>query len=109
VDSEELDRLQDLTQQLWQAAEQRKVCRLQLLREPVPRLVHVYGICQTTAKHVVCVCWQTHGFTKAEGREGYRNINLEKIDHVEVLAEGFPIRKDFNPADAQYKEWVFNI
>ena len=109
VESEELQRLQELTQQLWQAAEQRKVCRLQLLHEPVPRVVHVYGLCQTNAHHVVCVCWQTHGFTKAGARAGYRNINLEKIETIEVLHELYHVRTDFNPADGQYKDWVFHV
>lgn len=68
-----LERLEYPTQQLWQATDQRKVCP------------------------------QTHGFSAAPGREAHRNINLEKIDHVEVLPNCFQVRKDFNQAMPRIK------
>lgn len=101
--------LEDLTQALWTAAEQRKVCRIHLKGEPLGRTIDPYGICQTLRNQITLVCWQSMGFTKAGAKAGYRNLVLEEIDDVEVLETTFTIRKDFNPQDVQYKDWVFHI
>jgi hypothetical protein len=55
------------------------------------------------------VCWQTFGFTKAGGKEGYRNLQLERIAELEILETHFQKRDDFNPHDGQYKDWVFHV
>jgi hypothetical protein len=57
----------------------------------------------------VLVCWQTLGFTKPGGREGYRNLELQKIIEVEMTEYHFKARDDFNPSDPQYKDWVYHI
>ena len=77
--------------------------------EPLSRVVHPYGICRTAGDRVVLVCWQTLGFTKAGGKEGYRNLLLEHIEEVEVLEKRFRVQAGFNPADSQYKEWVYHL
>ena len=71
--------LEELTQQLWQASEKKRVCRVRLHGEPLPRTIHPYGVCRTSANHIVLVCWQTMGFTKAGGKEGFRNLGVCKI------------------------------
>ncbi|MCU0418669.1 MAG: WYL domain-containing protein [Cyclobacteriaceae bacterium] len=101
--------LEELTQLLWQAAEKKRACRILLEGEPFPRLVHPYGIARTNRNQIVLVCWQAMGFTKAGGKEGYRNLALAKIEQVETLESPFQKRADFNPTDGQYKEWVFHI
>ncbi len=101
--------LEDATQQLWEASENKKSCRLLLQGEPLTRTVCPYGICTTTKNQIVLVCWQTIGFTKAGGKEGYRNLVLSDIIEIETLEPHFQKRKDFNPDDGQYKEWVYHI
>ncbi len=71
--------LQELTQQLWRAAEGRLECRLTISGEPLPRIVQPYGIAQTSKSKVALVCWQSKGYTRAGAREGYRNLLLTKI------------------------------
>lgn len=77
--------------------------------EPFTRTVNPYGICTTLANHIVLVCWQTLGFTKAGGKEGYRNLLLSEIEEVEMLNIGFHVPEDFNPSDGQYKEWLYHV
>lgn len=101
--------LEELTQQLWQASEKKRICRLSLTGEPLPRTVHPYGVARTSRNQIVLVCWQAMGFTKAGGKEGYRNLALEKIEQIEALALHFQKRDDFNSQDGQYKEWVYHI
>ena len=55
------------------------------------------------------VCWQTVGFTKAGGKEGYRNLQLDRVIELEILDLHFELQKDFNPQDGQYKDWVYHI
>lgn len=77
--------------------------------EPLSRVIHPYGIGRTVANRIVLVCWQTLGFTKPGGTAGYRNLPLKNIVDVEVLESKFHTQPDFNPADQQYKEWVYHI
>lgn len=101
--------LEELTQHLWQASEKKRICRIRMKGEPITRTIHPYGICQTTANHVVLVCWQSMGFTKPGGKEGYRNLVLNNIEELEVLETHFHKQDDFNPTDSQYKDWVYHI
>jgi hypothetical protein len=101
--------LEETTQQLWMASEKKLACRLILKREPLPRTVCGYGIARTSRNQVVLVCWQTTGFTKAGGKEGYRNLHLDRIIEIETLDWHFQKRDDFNPQDGQYKDWVYHI
>ena len=101
--------LEWLSEQIYNATTQNRVCRLHMSGEPLGRTVHPYGICKTSGGKIVMVVWQSFGFTKPGGKEGYRNLLLEQIDDFEISADHFPKRTDFNPADSQYKEWVFHI
>lgn len=101
--------LEEFTQQLYQASEKRRACRIKLKKEPLPRIVYPYGICSTSANRIVLVCWQSMGFTKAGGKEGFRNLRLDEIEEVEILQTHFQVRTDFNPTDTQYKDWVYHI
>jgi hypothetical protein len=101
--------IEEITQQLWQASEKKRACRIKMKGEFLPRTIHPYGICTTSVNKIVLVCWQTMGFTKAGGKEGYRNLLLEDCVEVELLNFHFQKRADFNPEDSQYKEWVYHI
>ena len=101
--------LEETTQQLHQASEKKRVCRILLKGEPITRMVHPHGIARSSKNQIVLVCWQSMGFTKAGGKEGYRNLQLDQIVEVEILESHFQRRNDFNPADGQYKEWVYHI
>jgi hypothetical protein len=101
--------IEEITQQLWEAAEKKRVCRIQMKGEPLNRVVHPYGIGQTSANKIVLVCWQSLGFTNAKGQPGYRNLLLIECENVEILETHFQKRDDFNAKDSQYKNWVFHI
>ncbi|MBS1681427.1 MAG: WYL domain-containing protein [Bacteroidetes bacterium] len=101
--------LEEITQTLWQASENKKACRIQLEGEFLPRTIYPYGVCTTSKNQIVLVCWQAMGFTKAGAKEGYRNLQLDKISEIEILSAHFQKRDDFNPADVQYKDWVYHI
>jgi len=101
--------LEDVTRQLWEASEKKQSCRLLLAGEPLTRTVCPYGICTTSRNQIVLVCWQTIGFTKAGGKEGYRNLVLADIKELELLDQRFAQRDDFNPRDPQYKDWVYHL
>lgn len=98
-----------VVQLLKRASERRRVCRIILRGEPLARVVHPYGVCRTSRNRVVLVCWQALGFTKAGGKEGYRNLLLADIMEVEILDVGFAVDPGFNPADGLYREWVYHI
>ena len=100
---------EEITQTLWQASEQRRVCRIRLSGEPLTRNVDPYGICRTSRDEVVLVCWQSMGFTKPGRGAGFRNLRLEDVEEVEVLDTMFSKDPAFNPKDSQYKEWVYHI
>jgi predicted DNA-binding transcriptional regulator YafY len=101
--------LEELIQQLFLASEEKRACRLTLKAEPISRTVCPYGICTISKNQIMLVCWQTAGFTKAGGKEGYRNLQLDKIIELEMLELTFHKRDDFNADDGQYKEWVYHI
>ncbi len=101
--------LEELTQELWKASEKKRVCRITLKGEPFPRIVQPYGVCSTSANHIVLVCWQTMGFTKTGRKAGYRNLQLDRIVELEGLDQHFQKRPDFNPHDGQYLDWVFHL
>ncbi|MGC4021900.1 MAG: WYL domain-containing protein [Cyclobacteriaceae bacterium] len=99
----------EITQTLWQASEKRNACRIQLEGDFLPRTIHPYGVCTTSKNQIVLVCWQSMGFTKAGAKEGYRNLQLDKIVEIEILSTHFQKRDDFNSKDSQYKDWVYSI
>lgn len=101
--------IEEITRQLWEASEKKRVCRIQIQGEPLSRVIHPYGICKTSANKIVLVCWQSLGFTNAKGQPGYRNLILTDFESVEVLETHYQKRDDFNPQDSQYKDWVFHI
>ena len=101
--------LEETTQQLYQASEKKRVCRILLKGEPITRTIQPHGIARTPKNQIVLVCWQTMGFTKAGGKAGYRNLQLDHIVEIEILDQHFQKRDDFNPPDGQYKEWVYHI
>lgn len=101
--------LEEATEQFWAASEKRRACRISLRGEPLPRIVHPYGIARTSRDQVVLVCWQSGGLTKAGGTEGFRNLHLERIVEIETIDFHFQKRDDFNPLDSQYKDWVYHI
>jgi hypothetical protein len=101
--------LEEVTQLLWQASEKKRACRIQMKGEFLSRTIHPYGVCKTSRNQIALICWQTLGFTKAGGKEGFRNLILEDCEDVEILENRFQVRKDFNAGDSQYKEWVFHI
>lgn len=101
--------IQDCAALFFKASQEHKCCRILLRSEPLARTIHPYGICTTSKNQIVLVCWQTAGFTKAGGKEGYRNLQLDKIIELEMLETNFRKRDDFNADDGQYKEWVYHI
>jgi hypothetical protein len=101
--------MEAFTEQLWEASEKKRKCRIRLKGEFLPRVIHPYGICQTPANHIVLVCWQEMGFTRAGATAGYRNLRLADVEEIETLETHFSKRDDFNPLDGQYKDWVFHI
>jgi hypothetical protein len=101
--------IEETTQQLWLASERQRACRVVLEGEPLPRIVLPLGIARTSKNHIVLVCWQTAGFTRAGGKEGYRNLQLDKVKEIEELHTHFHKPNDFNPLDGQYLEWVYHI
>ncbi len=102
-------KIEEVTNQFFTASQDMRACRILLEAEPLPRLIYPYGICQSSRNQIVLVCWQASGFTKAGGKEGYRNLQLDRIIEVEILDKHFQKREDFNPSDTQYKDWVFHI
>ncbi len=101
--------LQEFTRLLWEAAERRRACRIQMQGEFLPRTIFPHGVCRTSANKIVLVCWQSMGFTKPGGSAGFRNLVLDDINEIEMLDIDFTPESSFNPKDTQYKEWVFHI
>ena len=98
-----------VTGQLWEAVQKKKVCNVRLRTELVPRTIHPYGVCQTSRKKMIVVCWQIAGLTQAKNLPGYRSLTLEEISTVEVTDETFSTQTNFNPADPLYKTWAFHV
>lgn len=101
--------IEETTQQFWLASEKKRACRVVLEREPLPRIVWPLGIASTSKNHIVLVCWQTAGFTKAGRKAGYRNLQLDRVIEIEMLDAYFQTPPDFNPIDGQYKDWVYHV
>ena len=101
--------LEVITQQLFEAAQERKCCRLKFTGEPLERVIHPYGICRTSHNKIVIVCWQILGFSGKRNEPGFKNLILQNCERVEILEERFRVQEKFNPDDALYKEWVFHI
>ncbi len=95
-----------ITKQLFDAVQRQRICSVNILNEPGPRIVHPYGVCQS-GKKIVIVCWQESA--PVGKSSGYRNLSLLKCTGVEMQDRHFIVRNDFNPADAMYADWVFHI
>ena len=101
--------LEEITQQLYEASQQRRMCRIQMRSEPLSRVVHPYGICSTSKDKIMLVCWQSLGFTSATGQPGYRNLALLDCESVEIMDDTFVVDQGFNPEDKQYCDWVYHV
>lgn len=101
--------LEEITQQLYEASQRKRVCRIQMRGEPLSRVIHPYGICRTSGDKIILVCWQSLGFTSAKGQPGYRNLQLLECESVEITDQHFSVDDGFNPADSQYSEWIFHL
>ncbi len=101
--------LEEITQQLYEASQKRRMCRIRMRGEPLSRVIHPYGICRTSTDKIMLVCWQSLGFTGAKGQPGYRNLSLMDCEQVEIMDQHFAVDEGFNPDDGQYKEWVFHV
>jgi hypothetical protein len=101
--------LETITKQLWTAATSRHICSLKLAGEEGFRLVHPHGVFMSQHKKLTIACWQRSGFSEKGVAEGYKNLSLEKCENVMVLNKKFTKRRDFNPEDEQYGEWLFHI
>jgi hypothetical protein len=101
--------MEAIVELFWRASDQRCVCRVKLYGEPLPRVIHPYGVFKSLGNKIMVVCWQEAGFTKAGAQAGYRNLLLEKFEEVEVMEKNFIKRSDFIPQDGQYQEWVYHI
>jgi hypothetical protein len=101
--------VEEIIQMLWHASQSRNACRITMQGEPIVRVIHPYGVYRTSHNRIMLVCWQAMGFTKAGGKPGYRSLELKNIEQVEILEEEFIVDTEFNPADGQYKEWVYHI
>lgn len=103
------DNLEAITKQLWAAANSRNICSVKLNGENGYRMIHPHGIFMSKQKKLTIACWQKSGFSEKGIIEGYKNLSLEKCENVMVTSNKFYKRKDFNPKDDQYGEWLFHI
>ncbi len=100
---------ENITKQLFEAAQRQRICSLAFSHEPVCRIVHPYGVCQTGKNKIMIVCWQEDGFAGNSKIPGYRNLSLLRCTTVELLDRHFLVRGDFNPQDSSYMDWVFHV
>jgi hypothetical protein len=79
-------------------------------KEGNERVVEPYMI-YTSPKGKRCLhVYQTGGYSKSGKAEGFRNPALEEVSTLEVLAETFVIRKEYNPHnEAQFPEVHFSL
>jgi len=101
--------IEAITQELFEASQQRKVCRIKLKEEPADRTIHPYGICQTSRNKITVVCLQVNGFTGTTKLPSYKNLLLKDCEYVEMLDLRFLVQSNFNPEDPIYKDWVFHV
>ena len=100
--------LEEITQQLYEAVQEKKVCILQFKNEPLPRTVHPYGVCQSAHNKILIIVWQVSGYSKQQ-KAGYRSLPLLSCEQVEFTDKHFQVQSNFNPADPLYKDWVFHV
>ena len=58
----EFENLENITKQLWGAANSRSICSLKLEDENGYRMIHTHGIFMSKQKKLTIVCWQKSGF-----------------------------------------------
>lgn len=105
----QIENLENITKQLLSAANSRNICSLKLAGENGYRTVHVHGIFMPKQGTLTILCWQKSGYSKRGASEGYKNLVLERCENVLVLSRKFVKRRDFNPQDGKYGEWLFHI
>jgi hypothetical protein len=107
--SSSFDKLEAITKQLWAAVNSKSICSIKLKDENGYRIIFPHGIFMTKQKKLSIACWQKSGFSEKGISSGYKNLSLEKCETVMMLNKKFYKRKDFNPEDDQYGEWLFHI
>jgi len=101
--------LEAITKQLYSATTARSICSIKLMNEDGYRLIHPHGVFMSSQKKLLIACWQKSGVSGQGISEGYKNLSLEQCENVMVLNKKFTKRRDFNPKDDQYGEWLFHI
>ena len=101
--------LEAITKQLWAASNSRNICSVKLEGETGHRLIYPHGIYMSKQKKLTIACWQKAGFTRKGLAEGFKNLLLENCETVLVLNKRFYKRRDFDPSDHRYGEWLFHI
>ncbi|MBA4144483.1 MAG: hypothetical protein DI538_04015 [Azospira oryzae] len=101
--------IETVTQQLFEASQQRRVCKLKLKNEPSDRTIHPYGVCQTSKNKITIVCVQVDGFSGKSKIPGYKNLSLQDCEFVEPLDMRFLVQSNFDPENPIYKDWVFHV
>lgn len=91
------------------ACKERKVCRVRLEAEPEDRLINPHGVCYSNKGKMIVVCILVKGYTESGNPANFRNLFFEKIREVEILPRRFVIDPNFNPHNAQYKNWLFHV
>jgi hypothetical protein len=92
-----------------EACRERKVCRVHLSGESDDRLINPHGICYSNKNKLMIVSIFVKGFSESNNPSLYRNLLLDNCEEVEVLSKHFTIDSQFNPGNAQYKNWKFHV
>jgi hypothetical protein len=103
------EKLEATTKQLLAAVNSKNMCSIKLQGEDGYRLIFPHGVFMTKQKRLSIACWQKSGYSEKGVPSGYKNLLLEKCETVLMLSKKFYKRKDFNPDDEQYGEWLFHI
>jgi hypothetical protein len=103
------ENLEAITKQLWAASNSRNICSIKLAGENGYRMIYPHGVFMSKQKKLMIACWQKSGFTLKGAVEGFKNLSLENCENVMVLNKRFYKRRDFNPSNQMYGEWLFHI
>ena|SRR5436190_15964588 len=91
------------------ACKESKIVKARLQDEPAVRIIHPFGVCLTTKRELIIVCWQIGGYTKSGALPQYRNIMINDCVHAEMMAQTFKVHAAFNPDSKQYDTWLFHV
>jgi hypothetical protein len=91
------------------ACDAHTMCEVQLINEPVPRIVQPIGVCLTIKRGLIIVCRQTDGYSRYKSFQKACNFSLDELVYVKPIAKTFNAAAEVAQDPDFCKDWIVHV